>query len=319
MSALIGTAALLVSVQELPWSDNLGGLTWWMGPDETLQYVICERVDTEDYSTPVGNIGSVKFWSVSSSAEDNFKNLVNNVYAQSFSTAQEASDYLVTTGRYSNWYPDMGSIEFISTGDYIRTPYHSRLQFGTSPFCVEWWQKITAKSAAPRVFSMGRYSGASIAVSFDDQDPRNIVLWYNGNGSYITAEVGNLSDTWNHFAVCGNGSGTINIYKNGALITSQYISYNFTGEEDLIIGKENEDESGDTQFLGNITNFRWVNGTQTRSSNFFVPLRPLGDVTNAEILLLAMDSGNPFENTLGNFAFSPNGSPAWSALTPYGT
>ena len=60
----------------------------------------------------------------------------------------------------------MSSLSFPgSSSSYLSLPNNSALQFGTNPFEISWDQKIANLSGVERIFSLGSYPSAEIAVS----------------------------------------------------------------------------------------------------------------------------------------------------------
>lgn len=102
----IGDLAVGVSLQD--YATRIGGKTWWGGPDETNKYIIAKDVPTQDKSTPIGNIGSVRFWRCDRVNAD-FISLVNALGDQSFTNVDDCLDWLSTNGYWSNYPIDTDS------------------------------------------------------------------------------------------------------------------------------------------------------------------------------------------------------------------
>lgn len=96
----IGT--LCVGVSSLNYGANPGGLTWWMGPDETNVYVIAKDVSGSNFPTPVGNVGTVQFWSCSNNSSA-FINLVTIISGTSQASASAAQSWLSTNNYWTNY------------------------------------------------------------------------------------------------------------------------------------------------------------------------------------------------------------------------
>ena len=94
---------LSIGLLSQDYSNNPGGKTWWMGPDEDNIYVIGKDVPTEDHPTPLGNIGSVEFWATSTRSDSEFISLTNNIGGQSFTTTTECLNWLSTNGFWTNY------------------------------------------------------------------------------------------------------------------------------------------------------------------------------------------------------------------------
>ena len=101
-TTLLGDLSIGVTAQNYT---GLGGLTWWNGPDESTGYIICVKVATSNWSTPVGNIGTVKFWRSGSLTDASFIDLVNNTFGQTFSTVLNSLNYLNTGGHWTSYPP----------------------------------------------------------------------------------------------------------------------------------------------------------------------------------------------------------------------
>lgn len=95
----VGT--LCIGVSDLDYSSNPGGLTWWMGPDETDSYVIAKDVSAQNFPTPVGNVGNVQFWRCTNT-DLAFKDLVSIISGTAQASASAASDWLVSNNYWTN-------------------------------------------------------------------------------------------------------------------------------------------------------------------------------------------------------------------------
>ena len=97
----VGTLAIGVTQQD--YSANPGGVQWWIGPDEELGYIICEPVSTGDFPTPIGNIGTVKFWRSVELTTSSFLEITNLVFNQNFTTGTNAKSWLNSNGYWTSW------------------------------------------------------------------------------------------------------------------------------------------------------------------------------------------------------------------------
>jgi len=137
-------ADLVIGVDSQDYSTQPGGVTWWMGPEENSGYVIATVVPSGNQPTPVGGIGSVKFWRTKTKTDQAFINLARYVSGkigspQTFSTATQARTWLNTNGLWTSWgviqngliiqldaydtdsYPGSGSTVFDLAGSYDHT------------------------------------------------------------------------------------------------------------------------------------------------------------------------------------------------------
>ena len=125
----IGDLAVGITLQD--YATRIGGKTWWGGPDETNRYIIAKDVPTQDRSTPIGNIGSVRFWRCNQVNSD-FIETVNIIGNQSFTTIDDCLDWLSNNGYWTNYPIDTdrahnGSVKYYNTqvggGTYLGTDY----------------------------------------------------------------------------------------------------------------------------------------------------------------------------------------------------
>ena len=174
-----------------------------------------------------------------------------------------------------------GTLLFAGTSSsYLTVTNDEDLRFGTGDFTIEWWQYQTDSNSAPRVFSIGTFPSASIAVSIESG---NFYLWINGTGNNI-GSVGTYLNTFLHFAIVRSGS-TIKVFKNGTQLGSNLTSsYNFNDSiNNLLIGNQSALTSAGA-FGGNIKGFHWVKGTALYSSTF-TPNYNIIKNSNSKLLL----------------------------------
>ena len=211
-----------------------------------------------------------------------------------------------------------GSILFSgSSTSGLTIPNDPDFRFGTGDFTVEWFQYQTAgDAAAQRIFSIGSYATQSIAVSQEGSlTSRTFYVWVSGANA-IGSNL-NLTNAWNHFAICRSGT-NLRIFRNGTQIgTTLSNSTNFNNTNQVLaIGNESS-PSSIASFNGYITNFHWVKGTALYTANFTRPSAPITPVANTKLLLLATTSGTYVQDSsgLGKVA-TPTGA-TWNALSPF--
>ena len=109
----IGNIAIGVSDQD--YSQNPGGVKWWMGPDEDLGYVIAHEVPTGDQPTPVEVDASIAFWRSTSLTDQSFLDLLNilpiTIGLSLFTNVSDALTWL-TNNNYFTSYTSFGSSGF---------------------------------------------------------------------------------------------------------------------------------------------------------------------------------------------------------------
>jgi hypothetical protein len=124
---LVGTAQfgdLVVGLQpQLRYDEYYGGLQWWNGADEELGYVIGTDVPAENHPTPVGNVGSVRFWRTTAFTDNDFIFVANRVTKQSFTGATEAYSWLTNNGYWTSYKPATPVSYEIVDGGFQRQEY----------------------------------------------------------------------------------------------------------------------------------------------------------------------------------------------------
>lgn len=191
------------------------------------------------------------------------------------------------------------------------------LRFGTGDFTIEWWQKMDSSAVSyPRVFSIGTYSGQSIAVSLEGSSTsRTFYAWISSANSMETSQ--NYTTAWVHFAISRSGT-NLRVFKNGTQIsTTRTNSTNFSDSTNALrIGNETTTSAG-ASFQGYITNFHWVKGTALYTANFTRPTQPVTPVANTKLLLLASTSGTATTDSSGLGKTVTNNNITWSSQTPF--
>lgn len=95
---------LCIQEQALDLSLSPGGLTWWMGPDETDVYVVAKDVPSEDFPTPLGDFGGVQFWTCADDSAS-FISLVSTLSGSSQNSAFDAYTWLTANNYWTNFNP----------------------------------------------------------------------------------------------------------------------------------------------------------------------------------------------------------------------
>jgi Concanavalin A-like lectin/glucanases superfamily len=218
---------------------------------------------------------------------------MNNVGVVTYSTNSPFSD-------------GSGSLNFANDNSlhYLNVPNASRFAAGTGDFTIEWYQYVTSDAHGyQRPFSLGALgSGAGIFLTGLTEGGTN-TMGIQTDGQY-TPFVGyaDTLNSWQHIAVVRH-LGTVTIYQNGVAFASHSIPINITYNPALYVSIGNPTggfESIGTQFVGQLTNMRYVVGTAVYTSNFTPSTTPLTAIAGTQLLLLAESP-----ETL-NFALAPN-------------
>jgi len=107
LSPIAGTTqvgTLAVGATEQDYSIEPGGVTWWMGPEESTKYVIAVPVSGNTQPTPISGVtASVGFYQSTDLTDNSFIELTNSVFNQTFSSATEASIWLTNNGYWNSY------------------------------------------------------------------------------------------------------------------------------------------------------------------------------------------------------------------------
>ena len=83
-SAISGTEQLgnlAIGIFQQEYAANLGGVKWWMGPDEDLGYIVAKEIPSGTQPNPVSsNQASVAFLRSPIKTELSFVNMVNGSF-----------------------------------------------------------------------------------------------------------------------------------------------------------------------------------------------------------------------------------------------
>lgn len=122
LSPIIGTTqvgTLAVGTTEQDYSISPGGVTWWMGPNEDLGYVICRPNPSNTHPTPISGVtASVDFFRSSVLSDNSFIDLTNTIFNQSFSSATNASIWLTNNGYWNSYIAPVLSLDAGNPSSY---------------------------------------------------------------------------------------------------------------------------------------------------------------------------------------------------------
>lgn len=214
-----------------------------------------------------------------------------------------------------------GTIVFNGTNQYVQARNSDVVGWlpGTGPFTIEWFMKKgTGGAGAPRVFSLGFDTGATIGCSIEGG---KVYIWpYGGslNGNYPASYS---SGNWMHVAICRDGSSDTRLYVDGVLkmtVTgdTRDINDSINPGFDLNMGVDNPSAGSPNWWAGNFTNFRWVNSALYAGASLTVPTAPLTQVANTKLLLLGGSTNNPVKDATGINNLVNHGA-TWDADTPF--
>lgn len=105
----VGNLAIGVDQQE--YSLNIGGVKWWMGPNEDSGYIIAKPVSGGTQPNPLFVPAYVGFNRSDSKTENSFINLTNTLFNQNFTTGSQCKTYLNNNGYWTSFVPTVSNLK----------------------------------------------------------------------------------------------------------------------------------------------------------------------------------------------------------------
>lgn len=244
---------IAIGTPGLDYSQNPGGVKWWMGPDEDNNYVIAKDVPAGNAPTVDGNVGTMGFWAVGNTDDAGYAIVASGVTGQNFGSANSAAQYLNDNGYWSNFSsqslystPSLNSFTQ-PVGTVHIPPYHYSAYFqkfyvwsgsiGTQVVGPNGWITYDPDTETPSNILESNAEGrwgkmspdgkvfafllAAISGSTYDQFSSNIAVWNLVTNTVTTASV----------KIPGENYGSGN---TAAIIQQQSISYDSTRNEFLV-------------------------------------------------------------------------------------
>lgn len=151
-------------------------------------------------------------------------------------------------------------------------------------WCVEGFYYQTNSGSFPRLFSIGAYPTAAIAISLEG----TLYLWLS---SGIATSTGQPSlNNWHHFAISRVGSSTT-LYIDGNIAGTTGTNMPGISGQTVYLGVETNTPGVGTNFQGYINSFRWTIGNGIYTGNFTVPTSALGNTQSAGTNINEITSG----------------------------
>jgi len=97
---------LAIGITEQDYSLSPGGVTWWMGPEDSFGYVIAIPVPGNTQPTEIpGVFASVGFFQSVDLTENSFVELTNTVFGQNFANGTDCKTWLNDNGYWTSFVP----------------------------------------------------------------------------------------------------------------------------------------------------------------------------------------------------------------------
>lgn len=237
------------------------------------------------------------------SSTNNFTVTRNGNTTQGSFTPYEANGY------WSNYFDGSSILTFASSTNYIP---------GSGQFCLECWFFPT--STGDR-WLIGNRNGNFVPFGINyaaTTYPGTLLFYISSNGSSWdvvngTTVPGVNANQWNHFALVRNSSNQFIVYINGVGTTIATNAANFTSAQPFYVG--GSPSGGDADFIGYISNTRFVKGDSVYSGNFTPSTAPLTAITNTQ--LLTSQSSRFIDNSTNAVTPTLTGTPSVQAFQPF--
>jgi hypothetical protein len=259
--------------------------------------------------TLTGTVGDYIYESLSytESAGAYTESSATTITTQTTSLTEAAASFSTNTPTFTNTVTPItginvaGSVEFDGTGDFLTVPASSDFDLGTGNFTIEGWFYKTPSNPASllAIVGSGNYyqtgsNGNWIIRCSGTSDISVYTFDGSGNMESGTFTATNSVNTWYHFALVREGTGTneVTCYLDGTDIGSCTISKSLSdgGTNGLIIGDEPAAGPGNNPFDGLISNLRIIKGTALYTSNFTPSTSALTNITNTKLLCCQSDA-----------------------------
>ena len=255
---------LLIQEDPLDYSSKPGNFVWWQGPDEDLGYVIATTFPAGTRSTPVGNVGTVRFWRTQAFDDVQFINLANTVTGQSFLDTASAVTWLHANSYWTSYSSTYSLVSLYEARNQSSYP---------SPYTGSTWLDLSAEAndasltntsfdsetfhmyfnnayaSIGQPISGNQYSIVAWITPFSTTGARNIVssqnsvFWINSGtlhggvgGSYFTVSEPIVESQLYFVALTFNGdSNTMTLYMDGVQVDQNTnVTQNYTPENTFI-------------------------------------------------------------------------------------
>ena len=210
---------------------------------------------------------------------------------------------------WSNYFDGSSLLTFASSTNYVP---------GSGQFCLECWFFPT--STGDR-WLIGNRNGNFVPFGINyaaTTYPGTLLFYISSNGSSWdvvngTTVSGVNANQWNHFALVRNSSNQFIVYINGVGTTIATNAANFASAQPFYVG--GSPSAGDADFIGYISNTRFVKGDSVYSGNFTPSTAPLTAITNTQ--LLTSQSNRFIDNSTNAVTPTLTGAPSAQRFSPF--
>jgi hypothetical protein len=275
---------LAIGTASLDYSSQPGGVTWWMGPDEDLGYVIAKQILAGNQPNPSNIPAYVGFSRSTALTNPSFLAVANGVTGQNFVSTTTAYNYLFDNGYWTS-YPEgiAGSLVFNGTNQSLSLS--PGVTFGAGAFTVEGWFFNTSNFNSRGILGVPVSSNIG-ALNLYFANNTTITSDKNGGGGSFSYTMGSAITTnaWHYLIYNRNADGTTAVYIDGIRCTATVSdTLNYNTSTDTV-----------SRYYGGFwpgywTNMRLTVGTAVYNSTSLTqsnPTAPLTVLANTKYLML---------------------------------
>lgn len=213
-----------------------------------------------------------------------------------------------------------GSMRFAGGGQSTQTNVSflndTALRPGTGAFTVEWFQYYQDSDQNAIVFSIGTFPSNDLCIVYVGT---TLFLFTDGGSSNVSSGV--TKNVWQHVALVGNGgadgSRDVKVYVDGQLKLTRTTNYNINQTDVLRIGNQTDATVLNGNYVGLLTSFRWIVGTQVYTTNFTKPTSPLTSIAGTQLLLLASNQTDVVKDSSSANRTPTNTGVTYDASSPF--
>jgi hypothetical protein len=270
--------------------------------DEHFQNtVLLLHGDGNQGATNFSNTGDPSYLAFKDNSSNNFPITVNgDAYGDNF------GPYALEDGNWSNY--------FDGNGDHFAVIDNAAFAAGTGDFEISFWLNTSGPLSTfdDRIMrTAANNTAGSISILLDAGT--NYVIVKIGASNVITGTVNVGDNEWHYVSVSRSGS-SLKLFVDGVEDGSATDSTDLTTTA-LQIGQDSS-LGANYDYLGYLSNFRFVVGSANRTSGYTVPTTPDTAIANTQIL--TCQSNRFVDNSSNGFAMTAEGNLAVKVFNPFG-
>ena len=192
--------------------------------------------------------------------------------------AVRVNDKVVTTAEagFPQKYYGQNCVWNSAHDQYLQVANSGELNFGTAPFCIEFWAcKTAAGDTYESPLSTATDGNANGGFFLELGTQRGFFFVSKGAGIVQDSSQNPNDGAWHHWAVTRQGN-TFRMFKDGTQIATASNTVDIPCVNDLLIGRYHHPSGGTEMWNGALQDLRIYKGVAKYTSNFTPPGAILG-------------------------------------------